>query len=246
MIDKRKTMQKMLPLFALLWTVPAFAGPFTVSSPNSASAKEIKLQAELKDAPAKRKMTLPKVELKTPVTNHLDFAIELPVRVVDYKHGPTNGGIGDVELKSRWGFYRSGALGLATGLKMTFPSGDEDRGLGAGYTTFEIPLIIGYSAGDWTLGSELGYERVLHDSEQSAYWGFLLERKVLPSLKLGTEIVFESPDAKFHFIDTRADVGLKWKLPEHYELQALAGRSLHRHESGHTATFKLAIEKTFP
>jgi len=229
----------------LLWSAPVLAGPFVVSSPDSTSAKKIKVSGDLKDGPTKNSLTLPKVELATAITSRLDFAVEVPYKTIEQDHADTESGIGDMDIKSKWNFYRSGPLALAMEPELSLPTGDADRGLGNDDAGIKLPLILGYSTQAWDFGSELGYQHVFHQHEDSGYWGFLALRSLTPTLKMGAEIVAESSDAKLRQIDTLANIGLKWKLPERFELQALVGRTLHSEDGDITRQYKLALEKKF-
>lgn len=238
-------MHKTTVFFLLLWSAPVLAGPFVVSSPNSTTAKKVKVTGDLKDGPTRNSLTLPKVELATPITSRLDLAVEVPYKTIEQDHADTESGIGDAEIKSKWNFFRSGPMALAMEPELSLPTGDADRGLGNDDAGIKLPLILGYSTKAWNFGSELGYEHLFHQHEDSGYWGFLALRSVTPTLKVGAEIVAESSDAKLRQIDTLANIGLKWKLPERFELQALVGRTLHSQDGDITRQYKLALEKKF-
>ncbi|MFT4176554.1 MAG: transporter [Luteolibacter sp.] len=223
----------------------ATAGPFTVSSPNATSVTKLKIGTELKDGETKDTLTLPKIEIKTPIARNLDLAFIVSHKSIDRDGQASENGIGDFEIKSKWNFYRNGNFGMAIEPLIVFPTGDERRGLGNGDFLFEFPLIFGFKTGNWEWGTELGFEHVLHQDEDNAYCGILAMRRLTPNLRIGAEIVAEFPDVRFDSCDTLADIGLKWTFCERCELQALAGRTLRTADHGASNKFKLALEIKF-
>lgn len=239
-------MRKLILCCIAMWAAPALAGPFTVSSTSPTSAIALKLGVEWKDLSAKDTVAFPKVEFKMPLSRTVEFDIEAPYKSIDEVGGEAAFGPGDMEVKSKWNFYRGDRLAFAVEPTVTFPTGSHRRGLGEGDTTLLLPLIVGYRTGAWEIGSELGYKRVFRRRANSAYLGALLLRRVAPGLKVGMEIVTESPDARPHQLATRADIGLKWHFGRGYKLEALAGRTLHTPiRGGFTNRYKLALEKKF-
>lgn len=73
--------------------------------------------------------------------------LALPIPVIEDKNGATVGGFGDLALAYKHVLYASllhhSIVALATDLVL--PSGDRDRGLGDGTTTFEPALLTGHS-----------------------------------------------------------------------------------------------------
>lgn len=230
---------------AMVWATPASGAPFTVSSPNTASTPKIKVSGEFKDRETKDTLTLPKVELKTPVASNLDVAIKLPYKTIWQTGHRTESGLGDIEIKSKWNFLRAGNFAMATEPLVALPTGNARRGLGDDDVALELPLILGYKTGAWELGSELGYTHIFHQHHDGAYWGVLAMRRVLPMLRLGVEFVVEAPTALLREYDALANAGLKWGFGERYELQALAGRTLRTADHDATSKFKLAVEMKF-
>lgn len=226
----------------MVWATPASGAPFTVSSPNTASGPEIKVGGEFKDSETKDTLTLPKVELKAPVASNLDAAVELPYKTIWQTGSRTESGVGDLEIKSKWNFLRVGRFAMATEPLVALPTGNARRGLGEDDVAIELPLILGYKTGAWELGSELGYTHIFHQHRDGAYGGVLVMRRVLPTLRLGAEFVVEAPTALLREYDTMVNAGLKWGFGGRFELQALAGRTLHTADHDATSKFKLAVK----
>jgi len=231
---------------ALLATTSALASPFKVSSPNAASAPTVKVETEFKDGESKDTLTLPKVELKMPVVPNLDLAIKTSYRAIRREGRFTQSGPGDVEVLSKWSFLRVGGFAMAIEPLVSFPTGSVRRGIGQGEAGFELPLILGYKTGPWELGTEVGYTHLHHRREDDAFYlGLLVMRRVLPTLRVGTEVVLESPRAHMDAVDTHLDIGLKWNFAPRFEFQALGGTSLHTEDHQRVNKFKMALEIRF-
>lgn len=237
------TMKKCLLVLCLLGTTPVFAGPFSVSSPDVSRTSKIKLGSELKDAPDKKTLTLPKIKYETPLAEQAGITLELPCKMVDRKAGKTDRGIADMAVKVKWNFHTAGNLRLATKPKLALPTGDRKKGLGKGEPALKLPLIMGYKAGHWDLIGEVGYEYVFNDDKKSAYLGMLIIHSLSSRLKVGAELINESPDTKWKHTDTQGNIGLKWKASSRYTLEVLAGRALHSQKPGHSKKYKLSVSR---
>ncbi|MDH4192510.1 MAG: transporter [Betaproteobacteria bacterium] len=68
-------------------------------------------------------------------------------------------GRGDSSLELKWRFYESGNLSLALKPGISLPTGDEQKGLGSGKTSWAANLILTYETKPWTLLANLAYQR---------------------------------------------------------------------------------------
>jgi Putative MetA-pathway of phenol degradation len=66
----------------------------------------------------------------------------------DFSSSGSASGIGDIVLRGKWRFVDRGGQGLAAGLDIRVPSGDEKNMLGAGVTQTKVFLIASGAAGD--------------------------------------------------------------------------------------------------
>jgi predicted porin len=68
-------------------------------------------------------------------------------------------GIGDVTLALKWRFYGEKEKGLQFAIKpsVTFPTGDEDKGLGYGREAYGITFISTFEREEWCVSANLGY-----------------------------------------------------------------------------------------
>jgi len=77
-------------------------------------------------------------------------------------------GMGDAALELKWRFYE--ANGLSLGLKpgLLLPSGDENRGLGTGRTSWGVTVIAAYEAEPWTFLGNIAYTQARYKLAQDA------------------------------------------------------------------------------
>lgn len=238
-----------LAALTLLWiTSPTYASVFTVGSTSTKTAPELKLSIQGKHkSSSKYSWKAPKLTLATPITANWDIAVEAIYAIVDPAQGATHSGPGDAEIKSKWNFYSAQRLNLAAQGKLTLPTGDEDRGLGAGDATFKLPLLLSYRLNDrWALGGAVAIKHVFHRDKDSGYAAVLLTRKLGDNLKLGTEWVAKTKGITIHHPTHWLDVGFKWTFGHNFNLQGLFGHEIHTADaSAHANEYKFRLEKKF-
>jgi len=71
-------------------------------------------------------------------------------------------GQGDSSLELKWRFYEADGLSLALKPGITLTTGDENKGLGTGKTSWGATLILAYEAGPWQLLANVAYQRANH------------------------------------------------------------------------------------
>lgn len=79
--------------------------------------------------------------------------------VEDAESRVTRSGAGDFALDVKWRFFERGGLGLAVKPGLTLPTGDQEKGLGAGRSTQRLFAIATQEAGPWALHVNVGYTR---------------------------------------------------------------------------------------
>jgi hypothetical protein len=70
---------------------------------------------------------------------------------------PEERGLADLGLDIKWRFYESGALSFAFKPGLTFPTGDDERALGVGRTTWTLYLITAYELEKWSFLLHCGH-----------------------------------------------------------------------------------------
>lgn len=83
----------------------------------------------------------------------------------------TRSGAGDFALDVKWRFYERGGLGLALKPGLSLPTGDHEKGLGAGKSTQRLFFIATREAGPWAFHYNLGYTRNANRAgDREALW----------------------------------------------------------------------------
>lgn len=91
--------------------------------------------------------------------------------VEDAESRVTQSGAGDFSLDVKWRFYERGGLGLAIKPGLTLPTGDDEKGLGAGKSTQRLFAIATQEAGPWALHVNAGYTRNANRAgDREALW----------------------------------------------------------------------------
>jgi len=70
---------------------------------------------------------------------------------------PAESGFTDAGLDLKWRFYQKDRVSFALKPGLTFPTGDETRGLGTGRVTWSAYLTASYHPGPWNLLLHLGH-----------------------------------------------------------------------------------------
>jgi Putative MetA-pathway of phenol degradation len=113
------------------------------------------------DDGVKSKLSRPRIQLTYGLYDPLDILLDIPYLFVQQtKGGATtkNNGIGDVTLSSKWRFYgEKEGLQFAIKASVTFPTGDEEKGLGFGREAYGITLISTFDREAWCVSANLGY-----------------------------------------------------------------------------------------
>lgn len=77
-------------------------------------------------------------------------------------------GMGDSTLELKWRFYEKDDFSLALKPGLTLPTGNEDKGLGTGKTSWAIALLATYEAEPWTFLGNVAYTRANFKDPQTA------------------------------------------------------------------------------
>ena len=123
------------------------------------------------------------------------------------------------------------------------PTGNVDRGLGAGYVRAYFPLWIQKSFGEWTTYGGGGYWiNPGNDNKNWGYLGCVVQRKMTKTLTLGAEVFFETPRAAGGTSNTVLNVGGGYDLNDTYHLIWSAG---HTVQGASAFDYFLGLQITF-
>ena len=96
------------------------------------------------------------------LSDPVDIIIGLPyqhTRVEDSGTVIRQDGISDMSLEMKWRFYEKDGLSFALKPGITFPTGDEEKGLGSGRVTYHLFFIGTKEIKPWAFHLNLGYIR---------------------------------------------------------------------------------------
>jgi len=96
------------------------------------------------------------------LTESLDLVAGVPylhVRNMEDATSSTENGLSDISLEMKWRFYEHEDLSLAIKPGLTLPTGDEEKGLGAGKAAYSLFFIASKELAPWAFHLNLGYIR---------------------------------------------------------------------------------------
>jgi len=94
------------------------------------------------------------------VIEPVDVSIGVPYQWIKTRDSETterHDGFGDVVLAVKWRFYETDGFSFALKPAVTFPTGDEDKGLGTGKVTYSLFFITTKELKPWAFHLNLGY-----------------------------------------------------------------------------------------
>ena len=93
----------------------------------------------------------------------LDIVLSVPYQFLrstdDEGARVTEDGISDAALELKWRFYENEGIGLALKPGITFPTGDDDKGLGDGKASYGAVFIATGEADPVTMNMNLGFTK---------------------------------------------------------------------------------------
>ena len=120
----------------------------------------------------RRKSTLLNPVLTYGLLENLDVAVGLNhARYRVSENGAVTAeasGTSDSSLELKWRFHEQNGLSFALKPGILFPTGDENRGLGTGRTSWGVNFIATYDAKPWTLFGNIAYFRARFKLPQDA------------------------------------------------------------------------------
>jgi hypothetical protein len=136
------------------------------------------------------------------IAENVDLVLSLPylwgkaevneITVYDEK------GIGDAILETKWRLFEKNGFSLALKPGISIPTGNDEKGLGAGLLGGHLFLIGSKELGSWAFHANLGYIRNENKvDERRDIWhaSFAATWEVIKDLKLATDIGIErNPD----------------------------------------------------
>jgi hypothetical protein len=113
------------------------------------------------DGGVKTQIGKPQIQITYGVLNPLDAIVTVPYQFVRQTQGgdtTDNHGFGDVVLALKWRFFGDKeGLQFAVKPSVTFPTGDEEKGLGFGREAYGVTFISTFDRESWCVSVNLGY-----------------------------------------------------------------------------------------
>lgn len=136
------------------------------------------------------------------IADNIDIVFGLPYQWTKTKEDgdvtSDEDGISDMSLEIKWRFYEKDSLGLAVKPSITLPTGDDEKGLGAGRVTYSIFFITTKEIEPWAFHLNLGYIRNKNKvDERNDIWHASLAStvEIIKNLQIVTNIGIETnPD----------------------------------------------------
>lgn len=94
------------------------------------------------------------------ITETIDLAVGIPYLWNNEDSGeinPSGNGFSDMTLDVKWRFFEQDGFSLALKPGISFPTGDDQKGLGAGDMGYRLYFIGSKEAGPWVFLANLGY-----------------------------------------------------------------------------------------
>lgn len=96
------------------------------------------------------------------IADTVDIVLGIPyqhIRLKEDGQKDTEDGLSDISLELKWRFYEKDGLSFALKPGLTLPTGDDEKGLGAGKVTYSAFFITTKEIEPWAFHLNLGYIR---------------------------------------------------------------------------------------
>jgi len=196
-------------LFALFllahWTDTALAAhPLLTEDTGTQGAGHAQLElthdlSHTKDAASDTRARRFNAVLSVGLAENLDVIAALPYESLAGQVGATDStekGFSDMEIAAKWRFYDEDALSFALRPGLGLPTGNEDKGLGAGHVTPSLFAVMTYARDPWTFHLHIGYTHNPHHAPDErnhvSHASVAMEYKLSGSLRLVSDASLES------------------------------------------------------
>lgn len=159
------------------------------------------------------------------VLDKVDFVVGFPYQFISTKAQgtkTTEDGLSDITLEVKWRFWEADGLSLALKPGIIVPSGEDEKGLGAGEVGYSIFFIATKELDPWAFHLNLGYGRIENTvDERTDIWYVSLasELKVFSWMKAVVNIGAEkNPDKQSETPPAFILGGLIFSVTEHLDL----------------------------
>ncbi len=234
--------------FLLIYVNTSWAGPpFRTDDPEPVDYKhgEFYIATQYEKDKDVTYGTAPHIELNYGVVPNVMVHLIAPYAFNEPEGVSTKRGYGDTEVGIKYRFVNCEDEHFMVGTfpLVELPTGDSDQGLGAGHTTYFVPLWIQKSWEPWESYGGGGFWRN-RGAGNKDYWffGWELQRAITTMLTLGAELFNQTKTTEDGITRTGFTLGAIVNLTEYHHLLFSGGRDIHG-ESSFSAY--LAYQYTF-
>ena len=178
----------------------------------------------------------PALEFNYGILPETQFHIVVPYAYDRPEGGPSTGGLGDTEVGLKVRFLQETDSRPQIGIfpLVEIPTGDADKGLGAGHTQVYLPVWIQKGWGAWTTYGGYGWWRNPGGGNRNwSFAGWLLQRDLGEHLTLGGEAFHTTASTMEGRASYGFDLGGQVNFGEKHHLLFSAGRNV----SGETQSY---------
>jgi hypothetical protein len=171
----------------------------------------------------------PAVEFNYGILPDTQFHIIVPYAFDRPPDASDQGGIGDIEVGIKYRFIHETGTLPQIGIfpLVEIPSGNADKGLGAGHAQLYLPVWAQKSWGPWTTYGGYGWWRNPGAGNRNwNYLGWLVQRDLGKRLTLGVEATYNTATAMGSRASTGFDTGGQVNLSEKHHILFSVGRSV--------------------
>ena len=174
--------------------------------------------------------TAPHIEFNYGILTDVQFHLIMPYAFNKPEGGATERGYGDTETGIKYRFVNDENTHFMIGTFpiVELPTGDSNKGLGTGHTTFFIPLWLEKGWGPWLTYGGGGFWRNPGAGNKD-YWffGWLVQRDLSKMLSVGTELFGQTKTTESGENRTGFNAGVIINLTEAHHLLFSAGCDFH-------------------
>lgn len=176
------------------------------------------------------------------ITDSLDVVFGIPYQwnkgEEDGKTTSDEDGISDMSLELKWRYFERSGLILAVKPGMTLPTGDDEKGLGSGRTTYGVCFITTKQVEPWAFHFNFGYARNENRAdERKDIWHVNLasEVKAYDKLKLVANIGIErNPDKTSHVDPAFVLSGVIYSITDAFDIDVGLKAGLNKPETDYS------------
>ena len=179
--------------------------------------------------------------------DNLDVLVTLPymrLRTETDGSATSTAGVGDMGLDAKWRFFERADLSVVLKAGLSYPSGDENEGLGTGYWNYSVNLVTSYANGPWGYHLHLGYWRnrnALGEIPQIHHASVALTYQASEAWRLVADIGNDtSPDPSYEEDRVFLTLGAIFSLRENFDLDLGLRRALSDPEVDNTLLLGMA------